>query len=484
LKILLVSSEVTPYAKTGGLADVAGSLPRALRQLGHDVRVIMPCYRTVIERGYRPEAMNIGVEVSLAGRVWQGNLRQLTLAGVPVYFIDQPELFDRADLYGEAGVDYPDNAERFGFFCRAIPGLLKQLDFCPDILHLNDWQTGLIPLLLKTELAQDPFFDKMASLITIHNLGYQGLFPAPSLKQLGLNDELFHPDGIEYFDQVSFLKAGLFYADQINTVSPTYCREICTPEFGAGFEGILQARQDRLSGVLNGIDPGDWDPSSDDRIPHNFNADDLSGKSACKLSLQQELGLKPDPRHLLIALVTRLDVQKGLDLLDEIWPELMQRPVQLALLGSGDPELTARFKARQLTSQGQAALHFGFDDGLARRIYAGSDLFLMPSRYEPCGLGQLIALRYGAVPLVRATGGLVDTITDIDTAPESGNGFSFKPATGHALLASIDRALARFRQPHRWQSLVSRGMRQDFSWTRSATIYLRLYQNAMEDRHV
>lgn len=482
MKILLVASEVAPFAKTGGLADVAGSLPRALRQSGHDVRIMLPCYRAVEEHGFSLRKGRKSVEIPIDGILRKGLLRQSTLENVPVYFIENREFFHREGLYGTAAGDYPDNGQRFGFFCRAALEMLRRLDFRPDILHLNDWQTSLIPVLLRTEFKNDPFFSSIGSLLTIHNLGYQGLFPPAVLDSVGLDRGLFKVSGLEFYGQVSFLKGGVLYADILNTVSPTYCREIQTPEMGLAFDGILASRKNSLYGVLNGLDQKLWDPALDTTLPVAYSAADLRGKAANKKALQKELGLEAASATPLVAMVTRLDTQKGLDLVVEAWEKLVGHNLQFVLLGTGDQEHMNRFARLQGLYPGRVSIQLQFDDALARRIYAGSDIFLMPSRYEPCGLGQLIALRYGSVPLVRKTGGLADTVTDPAENPQKANGFTFKEATAPALLAALERALGLYADRRAWLKLVKRGMGQDFSWSTSARRYLELYQKAAEVR--
>lgn len=480
MKILFVASEVAPFAKTGGLADVTGSLPRALRQLGHDVRIVLPLYREVEARGFAPRKGRRSVEVSIDGTPCKGLLRQTETDSVPVYFIDNRFFFGREGLYGTAAGDYPDNAQRFGFFCRAVLEFLRRLDFRPEVLHLHDWQTGLIPVLLGTEFKADPFFGAMASLFTIHNLGYQGIFPPAVLPSLGLDPALLSVEQMEYYGQVSFLKGGIQFADLITTVSETYCREIQTPPFGFGFDGILRNRGERLHGILNGLDPKQWDPALDSALPVSYTAEDLKGKAACKRNLQKGLGLTVTADRPLVAMVTRLDTQKGLDLVQEAWDELLRRDLQFVLLGSGEQKLTEFFAAIHDRYPGQVAIRLAFDDPLARRIYAGSDLFLMPSHYEPCGLGQMIALRYGSVPVVRRTGGLADTVVDPQDDPQGANGFTFADASAADLLAALDRAFALFPDKRSWRKIMRRGMTQDLSWTRSAQQYLELYQRAME----
>jgi len=480
VKILLLSSEVAPFAKTGGLADVAGSLPQALQRLGHDVRVVTPAYRVTRETGMLRDTGR-RVTATVAGFGEQADVLAGDLGAVPVWLLDHPGYFDRDGLYGTASGDHPDNAERFGFFCRASLEVCRAFDFAPDLLHANDWQTGLAAVLLRSQLRDDPFFAATATLMTIHNLGYQGLFPPEVLAPLGIDPALFHMEALEYNGQVSFLKGGIVFSDVINTVSDTYCREIQTPEYGHGFDGILRHRHNRLFGVLNGILPEEWDSR---RLPqHTYHPADLSGKAACKEALQRELGLTVDPELPLVVMVSRLDRQKGFDLLEVAWEGLLQRPLQLAILGSGDPALEQKLTAHAAVAAGRVALSTGFNEDLARRFYAGGDLFLMPSRYEPCGLSQLIALRYGTLPLVRFTGGLADTIVDPLQGGELANGFGFTGYVPEELLAALDRALLCFRDQGRWQAMMRYAMQQDFSWAPSARRYLELYRLAQEIRH-
>lgn len=482
MKILLVSPEVTPFAKTGGLADVAGSLPQALKRLGHDVRVILPCYNTVQKGGFAFRKSRKSVEVSVGGRSHKALLRQAGVDGVTVYFVENTEFFGRDGLYGTVEGDYPDNAERFGFFCRAVLAFLRRMDFRPDIIHVNDWQSALIPVLLRTELQADPFYASIGSLLTIHNLGYQGLFPHSALSSLGLPAELFSVDAMEYYGQISFLKGGVVFADRINTVSPTYRDEILTPEMGIGFDGILRTRKDDLSGILNGLDEKLWDPMVDTALNTNYGASSLRGKAADKKALQKSLGLDPEPAIPLVAMVTRLDTQKGLEIVHQAWEGMMARNLQFVLLGTGEKIHMERFEKIKGCCPGRISINLSFNDALARRIYAASDLFLMPSLYEPCGLGQLIALRYGSLPLVRRTGGLADTIHDPAASAQKANGFVFDEPTPEALLEALDRALESYADRRFWLRLVKRGMQQDLSWNRSAEKYLEIYKKILENK--
>lgn len=481
MNILLVSSEVAPFAKTGGLADVAGALPKALAALGHDVRLFMPYYRTIREKKIPCEGLGVTVEVEVAGRKRSARILRGQLGGIPVYFLDYPEYYQRRGLYGTPEGDYPDNALRFGLFCRAVLEALPKLAFQPEVLHLNDWQTGLIPVLLRSERSSEPFYARTGTVMTIHNLGYQGLFPPAMVDDLGLDPALFHMEGLEYYGQLSFLKGGLFFADAITTVSPTYCREIQTPEFGHGFDGILRKRRGQLTGILNGIDLEQWNPATDAALHTPFSAEQPAGKAQNKLDLQHRLGLARDSHLPILAMVTRLATQKGLDILEEAWPGLIRRPLQFVLLGDGEEKHMAFFRRLQDRHPELVSITLSFDDAMARRIYAGSDLFLMPSHYEPCGLGQLIALRYGSIPLVRSTGGLADTVSDAGSHA-AGNGFVFKTPTAKALLKALDRALRRYQQRDDWAQLVQRAMAGDFSWQRSARRYVEVYRQTVDER--
>ena len=482
MKILFVTSEAIPFAKTGGLADVAGSLPRALRQLGHDVRVIMPCYRSIQRSGFSLAKGRKVIDVNLGGETARASLRQTIWEGVPYHFIEAPEYFDREYLYGTPDGDYQDNARRFTFFCRAVLEYLRRTDFRPDILHLHDWQTALIPALLKTERAADPFFATTATVLTIHNLGYQGIFPLGEVAKLGLPLKFTSTEHLEYFGNISLLKGGIVHADLLNTVSEAYCREIQQAEQGHGFEGLLRSRSRDLHGILNGIDEKSWDPALDPALAKPFSSANLNGKRSCKRALQKELGLEERYDLPLIAVVSRLDRQKGIDLIAEIWPQLMQRKLQFVLLGSGDKEQMAFWQARQQEAAANFAIGLQFDENLSRRIFAAADCLLVPSRYEPCGLTQMIALRYGALPIVRHTGGLADTVIDLQQDNKTGNGFVFDKATPEALLEAIDRALELYPQRNRWLALIKKGMDIDFAWQGSARRYEELYRLALEKR--
>ncbi len=476
LKILMVASEATPFAKTGGLADVVGSLPAGLQSQGHQVVLVLPWYRRIHEQYNELCPPRQKLQVPFGGLIRETSLRKTERNSVTVYFIDKPEFYDRSNLYGENGADYPDNAERFGFLSRAALELTRRVSFIPDVIHTHDWQTGLVPVYLRSELEHDPFFSTTGTLFTIHNLGYQGIFAPEVLEPLGLDPRLYNPDGLEYHDRVSLLKGGIRFADEINTVSPTYCREIQTPEFGMGMDGLLRSRADHLHGILNGVDPIAWSPACDQALEKTYSALQIAGKQACKAALQKQLGLPISPDVPLISMITRLDPQKGIDLVLENWDRLMQKDLQLVILGSGRPDYEQRLTECSAFYPERAKVLLTFDDVLSRRIYAGSDLFLMPSRYEPCGLGQLIALRYGCVPVVHATGGLIDTISDPLTDPKLANGFVFTKADNTDLLRTLDRALESYQDHDSWSTLQRQGMQQDLSWNKAAREYVHLYE--------
>ncbi|MDT8440041.1 MAG: glycogen synthase GlgA [Desulfuromonadales bacterium] len=480
LNILLVASEAAPFAKTGGLGDVTGSLPAALTALGHRVVLVLPWYRCVRQAGIRPRASRTPVLVPFAGRMTAVRFRSAVQHGVRLLFLDVPDYYDRPQLYGEGGTDYPDNDLRFGLLSRAAFELVRRIDFRPDVIHAHDWQTGLTPLYLREQLWADPFFADSRSLFTIHNLGYHGLFPFASLHPLGLDSSLAGPDGLEFFGRISLLKAGIRYADRVNTVSPSYCDEIRTPAQGMGLDGLLRWRGEQLHGILNGIDTDLWNPANDPALAAPYAADRPAGKKDCKLALQRELNLPECPRTPLLALITRLDPQKGIDLLLDAFDRLLEHDVQLVLLGTGSPDYERRLTECARFYPDKVRVLLRFDDRLSRRIYAASDLFLMPSRYEPCGLGQLIALRYGSLPVVHATGGLRDTICDPQHDPARANGFTFEIFSRAELLAAVERALDFYRQQAHWQQLRRQAMQQNFSWSRAAGDYVDLYRRCRE----
>ncbi|MBI2468775.1 MAG: glycogen synthase GlgA [Candidatus Rokubacteria bacterium] len=481
-RILFVASEVEPFAKTGGLADVVGALPKALEGLGHDVRVFMPKYRGVegVTGPLRPLVPRLAVPIGdrvVEGAVLEGRMGR----AVPVYFLAQDHYYDRTTLYTTPEGDYEDNCERFVFFARAALEALGRLDWMPQVVHVHDWQTGLVPVYLETLYRDAPVGRDVATVFTIHNLAYQGLFWHYDLPMTGLGWDLFTPAGIEFYGKLSFLKGGLVFADLLTTVSPTYAGEIQTPEYGEGLDGVLRERGADLVGILNGIDYEGWNPATDAEIPKRFGPDDLDGKAACREALREELGLAAaGPAAPLCGMVSRLVDQKGLDLVLAEAPGIVAAGGQLALLGSGDERYERAFTALAAAHPGAVAVRLGFDAGLARRIYAGADCFLMPSRYEPCGLGQLIALRYGTIPIVRRTGGLADTVREWGPATGRGTGFGFETYTPEACGGAVARALQAYRDPAGWRRLVRNAMAEDFSWEASAQHYVNCYRKAMK----
>lgn len=449
----MVVSEMEPFVKTGGLGDVAGALPLALGRLGVEMHLFLPRYALVKEKK---------LEVKLS-------------SAVTVHFVDHPEYYRRGGLYGGQDGDYPDNLERFSFFCRQVFSLIRAARFQPDVLHAHDWQAALSVVYLANLFREDPVFSRVGSVFTVHNLAYQGLFLKEQFPKLGLPWSLFGINGLEFYDRINLLKGGLLFAGAVSTVSPTYAKEIQTREQGEGLEGVLQMRSKDLTGILNGIDQQVWDPRTDPAISQTFDPQQLNAKQKNKAALQKEMGLPADPDAFLIGMVTRLASQKGIDLVVQALPKLTRLGVQIAVLGSGDRPIEQSLSAAARKSGG-LKLRLDFDNQLARRIYAGSDAFLMPSRYEPCGLGQMIAMRYGTPPIVRRTGGLADTVSEFRPSSRTGNGFCFESAVPQQLIDAVNRALSVYRQPSLWQQVQRRGMETDFSWDRSAKEYLHLYE--------
>jgi len=475
MKVAFLASEVIPYAKTGGLADVAGALPKFLSRLGADVRVFMPLYREVRKKNLPLEPVLVALPVDMGGRIESCAVFAHRADGVTVLFIDRPEYFDRDQLYGTPAGDYPDNAERFAFFCRASLETMKALDFRPDVLHGHDWQAALAFAYLRFVYAGDPFFAGLRSLFTIHNLAYQGLFEKEALGRIGLPDSLFTMDGLEFFGQVNALKAGILYTTAVTTVSPRYSREIQTPEFGCGLDGLLRHRAGALHGILNGVDYRDWNPVTDALIPRNFGPADMAGKKVCRDDLARMFGLSAPEGLPVVGMVTRLAGQKGLDIVCEALDDLLGLGLTLVILGTGEAKIQDFLAAAQKKNPSRIGLKIAFDERIAHTIYAGSDVFLIPSRYEPCGLTQMYAMKYGTVPVVRATGGLDDSVQEFDPRSGRGNGFKFAAAEAGPLLETAARAVRVFGRPQEWRGLVGNCMAADFSWERSAAAYLDLY---------
>ncbi len=480
IKVLLVSSEVTPFSKTGGLADVSGSLPVSLRYLGCDVRVATPLYKMVRESGYPLQRLLQGLKVKVGKRSVKGDVSVAALnGGVDTYLIERARYYNRDYLYGTSKGDYPDNAARFIFFSRMVLELCKKIEFKPHVIHCNDWQTGLIPAYLRTIYRDDPFYAHTAVLFTIHNLAYQGNFSKEKLTLTGISPKVFTPDGVEFWGKMSFLKAGIVYSEMINTVSQTYSHEIQTPEYGCGMEGILAYRKDDLFGIINGVDYGNWSPEKDIFIVANYSKDNLSGKSKCKADLISQLGL-PEAMNArpFLGMISRLADQKGFDLVADIMEDLMDLNVGFVLLGTGEQKYHELFESISKKYRQNAGIRLCYDNALAHKIEAGCDMFLMPSKYEPCGLNQIYSLRYGTIPIVRATGGLDDTIKNYDVRTERGYGFTFNNYTARDFLDAIKNALEVYKDKNTWLKLVKRGMELDFSWENSARQYIELYQRA------
>jgi starch synthase len=475
MRVLFCTSEAVPFAKTGGLADVSGALPQALAAAGCDVRVVLPRYGT-IPLGDLTRAGSVEASVSgatLSGAMYEG---RLPAGDVPVWLVDRPDYFDRPGLYGEDGRDYPDNLARCTFFTRAVLAWLGAQAWQPDVIHCNDWQASLIPVMIAAGQAAPA-----ATLLTIHNLAYQGLFPASEFAVTGLPPSLFTMSGMEFWGQVNVLKGGIVFATLLSTVSETYAEEIQTPEFGAGLDGVLRDRRTDVYGILNGVDYSAWDPATDPLIPARYSRTDLRGKADCKRALQQEFGLRQTAGAPLIGMVTRLVDQKGLDLVAAAVDEMLAAGAQFVLLGTGEPRYHVLFQELTARRSSQVGVRLGFDNRLAHWIEAGADMFLMPSRYEPSGLNQLYSLRYGTIPVVRRTGGLADSIVDATPAAMAdgtANGFVFDDPTPEGLLAAMGRALAAFADPPVWRQIQDTGMRADFSWAKSAAQYRRLYDRA------
>ena len=481
MHIVFAASEGVPFAKTGGLADVVGALPPEIVKIGHRVTVYMPLYTPVRNRiGEQPYAIrSITVPFRHYNRyagVVDGGIHD----GVQYYFIECQDLFDRKELYGPGGGDYPDNAERFGFFSRAVLEATKQLGV-PDVLHVHDWHTGMIPVYLHTTYADDPVFEKIATVMTIHNAAYQGAFPPSTTEQLLLPWNVFTMDRVEQFDRFNFLKGGLVFADLLTTVSRKYAEEIQTAEFGWGLEGVLRDRSKDLHGILNGVDYSKWNPAKDGNLAAHYSAENLAGKKECRRDLLHAFGLDGVAETTaVIGIVSRLATQKGFDMVAQISEKLMDRDVVVVAIGTGEPVFESFFRGWAFRYPNQVSVRIAYDEVMSHKIEAGADIFLMPSRYEPCGLNQIYSLKYGTVPVVRATGGLDDTIEEWDAKKETGTGFKFEGYDARDLLVEVDRALAAFQDKQAWEQLMRNGMRQEFGWDGSAREYVKVYEICAE----
>jgi len=482
MNIAIVTPEAVPFAKTGGLADVTGALPYYLAKAGHTVRLFMPKYRQVSRGYYNTQRLNYKIACQLGDKLFEGDLFRLpgNTETLEYYFVGNDLFFNRQELYRDTknNKDYTDNDERFIFFCRAVLQALQKLNWKPDIIHTNDWQSALIPAYLKTIYKDDNFFSGTKSIFSIHNMGYQGKFPAATFKILGLDKSYFAPTGpFEFWGDVSLMKSAIYYADWITTVSPTYAREIQeSDEFGMGLQGLLKERRKNLTGILNGVDYDVWSPEKDRLIPHRYFSANRSGKKKNKLELLHKCGFPIRMEQPLFGVISRLDAQKGFDLLEEIMDDILDLNLQFILLGTGDDKYHRFFEKLENKYPDKFKAFLQFDNSLAHLIEAGSDIFLMPSRYEPCGLNQMYSLKYGTVPIVRKTGGLADTVEDFNETTQQGTGFVFDKYKSGQLLETIKKARRLFARKRIWSKIVKQGMSKDFSWNNCANKYIDLYQ--------
>lgn len=484
MRVLMVTPEVTPFAQTGGLGEVLSALPVELASLGVEVDVLMPKYRGINDENFDITKLDVTLEITLnAKNVRAGLWRHIGKNGARYFFLECDDYYDRDYLYGTPEGDYEDNAERFVFLTRAALELALQVGEHYDIFHSHDWQAALTAVYLRTLYAGEPLFRDSAVVMTIHNLGYQGIFWHLDMPLVGVGWEFFTPKHMEFHGKLNFLKSGIVFADEVNTVSPGYRNEILTPEFGFGLEGILQEKQDRLWGILNGVDYSIWNPQTDPCLMSPYSFHDLRGKSQCKIELQKLANLPLDPDRPLIAMVSRLSSQKGVDVVAEAFDTFMRNDVQMVVLGTGEIRYQTIFRELEEKFPSHVGAFLRYDYDLAHKIFAGADMLLVPSRYEPCGLNQLYALKYGAVPIVTATGGLTDTVEEVDVQNDTGTGFKFHPANPLELEKAFVKALKIYRDdPKAWRRLMIRGMNNDFSWNRSAKEYLLLYERAVTDR--
>lgn len=485
LKVLYVTSEIYPYSKTGGLADVSASLPKTLSAADVEITVITPYYRSVKENFLGLKTHSKILKIPFKGTIFPAVVfQEKTNPHLHMYFIQCDEFFDRSGLYGTAQGDYSDNAERFSYFSLAVLEFCRTFSLKPHIIHCNDWQTGLIPTYLKKlyGLNRDPIFRRTKTIFTIHNMAYQGIFPAEVMSYASIPRELFSLQGLEFYGKINLLKGGLVFADRLTTVSPKYAEEIQTPEFGHGLEGVLKERKKDLYGILNGVDYTVWNPENDPHIAAQYSSGDLTGKTICKQALIKKLKLQGSVDTPLLSMISRLAEQKGIDLLTRIVPDLIDSGCLLVVLGSGDKRLENKLLNLARQHKKQFYVRIGFDNSLAHEIEAGSDIFLMPSRYEPCGLNQLYSLKYGTIPLVRAIGGLNDSIQEFDPRKQTGNGFKFDDFSPKAFLTKIKKALKYYAKKNIWTQLIKNAMSENFSWEHSARLYLELYKSLIKQK--
>ena len=481
LRVLFVASEAVPFAKTGGLADVVGTLPYALKDLGADVRVLMPYYGMVKQGKIPTTLVAENLEGYLGGTPLAFNVRTPASGDYPFYFVERDEFFERSQLYGTPRGDYFDNLERFSFFCSTILPVCQNLGFQPDVIHCHDWQSALAPVYLQHRWQEADILNRAKTVLTIHNLAYQGLFYKEKFPLLGLDWSVFGMDGLEYYDQVNLLKGGIVYADAITTVSVRYSEEVQTPEFGYGLDGVLRTRASSLHGILNGVDYKDWSPENDRLIPATFSKTKLTGKAKNKAALMEAFGLDPKLETApILAMISRLADQKGFDLVAAVLPELLAQDLMVVILGTGEEKYHHWLAQEAPKYPGKLGVKIAFDNSLAHLMEAGADMFLMPSRFEPCGLNQMYSLKYGTIPIVRATGGLADTVAQADPAAGTGTGFLFTDYTPEAFATAVNAALKAFKNQKQWRKLVQNAMSQDFSWERSASAYLNLYKLLVE----
>jgi starch synthase len=479
MKVLIASPEVFPFVKTGGLADVSGALPKALKSIGVEARVILPKHKTIDEQKFPMKYRNLRFACQMSQSFVEGEVVESEYDGVTAYLIEQDEYFYRDYLYSTPDGDYLDNAERFSFFAKSVLEAIKVTGFVPDVLHCNDWETALAPVFLRTLYGDDPILEKIASLLTVHNLGYQGTFWHLDMHLLNVGWEYFTPAYLEFFGEINYLKGGIVFADLISTVSKKYSEEIQTAEFGHGLDGVLRTRKEDLFGIVNGIDYDEWNPEKDPLIPYRYSVDTLQEKSRCKRALQEAFQLQATNEVPLLATISRLADQKGFDLIAASLEEILALGAQYVVLGTGERKYHEVLAALARKFPQAFSVKIAYDNGLAHLMEAGADMFLMPSRYEPCGLNQLYSLKYGTVPIVRGVGGLEDTIVDFTDRPESGTGFKFYDYTTGGLLGAISRALSLYRDQAGWLALVKRCMAMDFSWERSAREYVTLYERTI-----
>ena len=483
MKILFASSEVDPYSKSGGLADMAGALAKFLGRLGHQVGVVTPLYRGIRARFPSVEAMDWNLDLPMGGERVQAKVCARQLAGgQTIYFIDYPPFYDRAELYSERGTDYPDNAERFIFFSKCVVNLARYLPWQPELLHVHDWQAGLVAALVADEKSSGGWAAAPPVCLTIHNLAYQGIFPAAKFALTNLPAGFFQPGGMEFYGGMSCLKAGITYADVITTVSPRYAREITTEQYGCGLDGVLRQRQDVLVGILNGVDYEEWTTVANPYLGHSYTADDMRGKTANKMELQEELGLPARAEAPLFGTVARLAEQKGVDIQLGALEEMLAADMQFILLGSGGREFERGYRKLALRHPGKCAVKIGFDTTLSHRIESACDFFLMPSLFEPCGLNQMYSLRYGTVPIVRVTGGLDDSVTDATEDRGGADGIKFREYSVRALAKAIRKALVLYADKELLDRYRRNGMAKDFSWSRTAAAYEQVYRQALQSR--